>query len=124
MLLLPLALQPASMKSEIGLGNNTAPIIMEVYSDYQCSHCKQFHDDILPSVIRDYVNTGKLYLIHRDFPLPRIAQALGAPRDPGRLSMFNVLFSMVVAYPPDPLFDLTANGTLRPIRGMRSSSAR
>jgi len=49
-------------------------------------------------------------IAHRDFPLPRIAQALGAPRDPGRLSMFNVLFSMVVAYPPDPLFDLTSMG--------------
>jgi protein-disulfide isomerase len=69
LLLVPLALRPAS-RTEIGLGNNTAPITMEVYSDFQCPHCKQFHDDILPSVIRDYVNTGKLYLIHRDFPLP------------------------------------------------------
>jgi protein-disulfide isomerase len=70
LLLVPLALQPASTKSEIALGNNTAPIIMEVYSDYQCPHCKLFHDQILPSVIRDYVNAGKVYLIHRDFPLP------------------------------------------------------
>jgi len=70
MLCLPLALLPAASRSEIGLGNNTAPITMEVYSDFQCPHCKQFHDEILPSVIRDYVNTGKLYLIHRDFPLP------------------------------------------------------
>ena len=69
LLLAPLVLQSAS-RTEIGLGNNTAPITMEVYSDFQCPHCKQFHDDILPSVIRDYVNTGKLYLIHRDFPLP------------------------------------------------------
>ena len=69
MLLVPLVLQPAS-QSEIGLGNNTAPITMEVFSDFQCPHCKLFHDDILPSVIRDYVNTGKIYLIHRDFPLP------------------------------------------------------
>lgn len=69
LLLFPVILQPAS-RSEIGLGNNTAPITMEVYSDFQCPHCKQFHDEILPSVIRDFVNTGKLYLIHRDFPLP------------------------------------------------------
>ena len=67
-LLLPLALQPAS--TEFGLGNNTAPITMEIYSDYQCPHCKLFHDQILPSVIRDYVNTGKVYVVHRDFPLP------------------------------------------------------
>jgi protein-disulfide isomerase len=70
LLLVPFAVESASVRSEIGLGNNTAPITMEVYSDFQCPHCKQFHDDILPSVIRDYVSTGKLYLIHRDFPLP------------------------------------------------------
>ena len=65
-----LALLPAASKSEIGLGKNTAPITMEIYSDYQCPHCKQFHDQILPPLIRDYVQTGKVYLIHRDFPLP------------------------------------------------------
>jgi Condensation domain len=57
-------------------------------------------------------------IAHRDFPLPQIAQALGVPRDPGRLSMFNVLFSMVVAYPPDPLFDLTSMGGELPYGGL------
>jgi protein-disulfide isomerase len=70
MLLLPAVLHPAPPKTEIALGRNNAPIIMEVYSDYQCPHCKHFHDELLPSVIRDYVDTGKVYLIHRDFPLP------------------------------------------------------
>src|SRR5260370_31011463 len=70
MLLVPLALLTATSKSEIALGNNTAPIVMEVYSDYQCPHCKHFHDEIQPQVVRDYVNTGKVYLIHHDFPLP------------------------------------------------------
>jgi len=69
-LMAPIAVYPAPPKAEIGLGNNNAPITMEVFSDYQCPHCKQFHDDLLPSVIRDYVDTGKVYLIHRDFPLP------------------------------------------------------
>ena len=70
MLLLPVVLYPAPPKSEISLGKNNAPIIMEVYSDYQCPHCKHFHEELLPSVIHDYVDTGKIYLIYRDFPLP------------------------------------------------------
>lgn len=70
LLLAPLALHPATPKSEIALGNNTAPIIMEVYSDFQCPHCKHFHEEMLPQVIRDYVNAGKVYLIYRDYPLP------------------------------------------------------
>jgi hypothetical protein len=70
LLLVPLALLTATSKTEISLGNNTAPIVMEVYSDYQCPHCKAFHDEIQPQVVRDFVNTGKVYLIHHDFPLP------------------------------------------------------
>jgi protein-disulfide isomerase len=70
LLILPLALVFAASKSEIGMGNNNAPIMMEVYSDFQCPHCKHFHDEIQPQVVQNYVNTGKLYLIHHDFPLP------------------------------------------------------
>ena len=70
LLCLPIALYPSAPKGDIGLGNNNAPITMEVFSDYQCPHCKHFHDELLPSVIHDYVDTGKVYLIHRDFPLP------------------------------------------------------
>lgn len=49
-------------------------------------------------------------MAHRDLPLPEIVRALRLPRDPGRLSMFQVLFTMLAAYPPDPLFDLTTVG--------------
>jgi protein-disulfide isomerase len=69
LLWVPLVLQAATGKSEIGLGKNSAPIIMEVYSDFQCSHCKLYHDQILPGLIHDYVDTGKVYLIHRDYVL-------------------------------------------------------
>jgi protein-disulfide isomerase len=79
LLLVPLLLQSATGKSEIGLGKNNAPIIMELYSDFQCSHCKLFHDETLPALIHDYVDTGKVYLIHRDYVLgnfPHSKQAL------------------------------------------------
>src|SRR5947207_6766731 len=67
----PLALTLfAAQKSEIALGNNNAPIMMDVYSDFQCPHCKHFHDEIQPQIVQNYVNSGKVYLIHHDFPLP------------------------------------------------------
>lgn len=68
-LLAPLALYPTQQNGENGLGNNTAPITLEIYSDFECPHCKTFHDTTMQSVIQDYVNPGKVYLIHRDFPL-------------------------------------------------------
>jgi protein-disulfide isomerase len=52
------------------VGSNTAPITMEVFSDFECAHCALFHRDTLPAVISDHVKTGKVYLIHREFPLP------------------------------------------------------
>lgn len=51
------------------LGNPSAPLLMELYSDFMCPACKHLHEAILPALIMDYVNTGKAYLIFREFPL-------------------------------------------------------
>jgi len=53
-----------------GLGNPNAPIVMEVFSDYMCPQCRNFYMNSLTYMIQDYVATGKVYLVHRDFPLP------------------------------------------------------
>ena len=42
---------------------------MDVFTDYQCSVCKAFYEGTLRQVIRDYVASGKVYLVHHDFPL-------------------------------------------------------
>jgi protein-disulfide isomerase len=57
---------PAPTKA-YGLKN--APITMEVFSDYQCPYCRAFYDNTLRQLIANYVSSGKVYLIHRDFPL-------------------------------------------------------
>jgi protein-disulfide isomerase len=51
------------------LGSKSAPITMEVFSDFQCPACRNFYETTLKQLIDNYVNTGKVYLIHRDFPL-------------------------------------------------------
>jgi len=53
-----------------GVGSPTAPITMEVFSDYMCPMCDQLFEQTLKPMINDYVASGKVYLIHRDFPLP------------------------------------------------------
>jgi protein-disulfide isomerase len=52
------------------VGSPSAPITIEVFSDFQCPHCKTLHDQTLAPLLKDYVATGKVYLIHREFPLP------------------------------------------------------
>ena len=52
------------------VGFPSAPIVMEVYSDYMCPQCRNFYMGTLKAMMNDYVPAGKVYLIHRDFPLP------------------------------------------------------
>src|SRR5258705_13684283 len=43
---------------------------MEVFSDFQCPACKQLYKTTNQQLLDNYVNTNKVYMIHRDFPLP------------------------------------------------------
>ena len=50
-------------------GSPSAPITMEVFTDYECPTCRSFYEQTLRPLINDYVATGKVYVIHHDFPL-------------------------------------------------------
>jgi protein-disulfide isomerase len=51
-------------------GSSSAPITMEVFTDYECPSCRSLYENTLRPMINDYVASGKVYLVHRDFPLP------------------------------------------------------
>ena len=51
------------------IGNKDAPITVIEYASLSCSHCADFHNNTLPQLIKDYVDTGKIKIIIRDFPL-------------------------------------------------------
>ena len=51
-------------------GSKNAPVVMEIFSDFQCPACKQLFATTTQKVMDNYVSTGKVYLVHRDFPLP------------------------------------------------------
>src|SRR5579862_2362324 len=58
------------------LGSPKAPITIEIFGDFQCPNCRQFYSLITVKVIANYVTPGKVYLVHRDFPIhPYAAQA-------------------------------------------------
>lgn len=50
-------------------GMASAPVQIEIYTDYECPACRDLYLTVLPSLNREYVNTGKVKLLHRDFPL-------------------------------------------------------
>jgi protein-disulfide isomerase len=53
---------------------------MEVFEDFQCPACGNFYETSLKQVIDNYVTPGKVYLIHRDFPLDMHPYARQAAR--------------------------------------------
>ena len=53
---------------------------MEVFSDYQCPACKTLFLTTNRQLMDNYVSTGKVFLIHRDFPLPSHAHSRVAAR--------------------------------------------
>ena len=60
---------PANPTFDKAIGNPNAPIKMEVFGDFQCPACRAFFETTVKQVIDDYVIPGKVYLVHRDFPL-------------------------------------------------------
>jgi protein-disulfide isomerase len=58
---------------DLVLGNADAPITLVEYSSLSCPHCARFQIDVLPQIKKDYIDTGKVKLVQRDFPLNKPA---------------------------------------------------
>ena len=50
------------------IGNNNAPITIIEYASMSCSHCGNFHNNTLPDLKKEYIDTGKVKYVFRDFP--------------------------------------------------------
>ena len=53
---------------------------IEVFSDFQCPGCKTLHETVIRSLRDEYVSSGRVHLIHREFPLPMHPFAAEAAR--------------------------------------------
>ena len=51
------------------MGDSNAPITILEWGDYQCTFCYKFHQDTLDTIKEDYIKTGKVRLVFKDFPL-------------------------------------------------------
>ncbi|HPE47764.1 MAG TPA: thioredoxin domain-containing protein [Hyphomonas sp.] len=55
--------------SELGwsLGDADAPLTVIEYFSPTCSHCKEFEEDVMPAVKKDYIETGKVRFVKREY---------------------------------------------------------
>ncbi len=83
--------------TDIVMGKDTAPVVMVEYASLSCPHCGHFYNTVLPDLTTKYIDTGKVKLVYRDYPLN--APALKAAElvqcaDPDRRHVFlKVLFN-------------------------------
>lgn len=54
------------------LGNKNAPVVIIEFSDYQCPFCRKFWTETFSLLKKNYIDTGKVKLVFRDFPLESI----------------------------------------------------
>ena len=60
---------------EMVLGRADAPVTVIEFSSMTCPHCATFHNQTLPTIKKEYIDTGKVRLVSRDFPLDGLALA-------------------------------------------------
>jgi protein-disulfide isomerase len=51
------------------LGSNDAPLAMVEFTDYECPFCRQFQSTTFAEIRKQYIDTGKVRFVVRDFPL-------------------------------------------------------
>ena len=103
---------------EMALGAADAPVTIIEYASMSCPHCATFHTDVFPDLKSNYIDTGKVYFIFREFPLntPAFqASVLARCGGPSRFFGFiDILFNQLQTWAagPDPLSELAQIGRL------------
>lgn len=94
----PVLAAPVQAPNFKEFGVPSAPIVCEIYSDYQCPACAVLYKQIVPPLIAQYVQSGKVKILHRDFPLPQHTHAREAARyanAAGRLGQYDIVVNQL-----------------------------
>lgn len=68
----PQILRNISLDDDPMKGNPDASITIIEFSDFQCPFCAKFHQSTLPQLEKNYISTGKVNFVYRDFPIQSI----------------------------------------------------
>ncbi|MHA1107918.1 MAG: DsbA family protein [Alphaproteobacteria bacterium] len=83
---------------ELTIGKADAPVTIIEYASLTCSHCARFHRETLPGIKKEFVDTGKVRLVYRDFPLDQLALAAAmVARCAGRERQFGFIDTFFTA---------------------------
>ena len=60
---------PFSTDDDAIMGSEDAPVTMIEFSDFECYYCGKFYTETLPQLKTNYIDTGKVRFVYRDYPL-------------------------------------------------------
>ena len=59
---------PRPMAEGTAMGDPNAPVLIEVYEDFQCPACRIYSDEVEPLVAENHVANGEVYYVFRQYP--------------------------------------------------------
>jgi protein-disulfide isomerase len=74
----PAVAQEDPRLTERFIGRPDAPVTVQEFFSLTCGHCAAFSRDTFPRVKQELVDTGRIRLVYRDFPLDQLALAVAA----------------------------------------------
>jgi protein-disulfide isomerase len=66
---MPVPQEPVSIAGASVLGASTAKVAMIEYSDFECGACAVFANTIKPTLMREYIDTGRVLFVFKSFPV-------------------------------------------------------
>jgi protein-disulfide isomerase len=85
-----------ALKDQV-IGNPDAPVTLIEFSSLTCPHCADFHVNTYPKIKKNYIDTGKVKMIVRDFPLNGPAYAAAMMARCGKPAMRNKFIEVLFA---------------------------
>jgi protein-disulfide isomerase len=111
----PVKVSQVSIDGDPVKGNPNAQVTMVEFSDFQCPFCGRFSSDALPQIQKDYIDTGKIKFVYKQFPMDNLhpnakaaAVASECANEQGKFWQYHdKLFSTQTAWENQPATDVT-----------------
>ncbi len=102
-------------------GSEDSPIRIEVFSDFQCSACREFYLNTIRRVLQDYSSRDKVCVVYHEFPLTmhrysreaaRYAEAAARLGVPKLLMVMDAIFTDQALWSQDGKLDVSVSKAL------------
>src|SRR5438094_5213724 len=90
--------KPVSLP-DMALGPANAPVTITEYASMTCPHCAAFSENVFPKIKSEYIDSGKVRYVFREFPLDikapagaMLARRIAKDEPPTDLEFADLLF--------------------------------